>query len=249
MKSIIHILSLGFISLCLATIIQAQTPSPSPAGGTAVAGATNSARTDVYHVYLVHAALGKTADLAESFKSPGPNAPAPGHMIVLQHQEGDSWDYAVIGHFGTKFTVEAAREQMPNAQRDLSDWHSDTIVNGPSWAEFSRALGIGDDAAKTSGSVYVVSTNRAAPGHREQLEKVLGQPADPATDKWVGSVLMQHLEGSPWHYLAIVRYASWQDFAAEKTKTVPASMKKDSGWFQFRDNLALHADTLCSRIQ
>ena len=66
---------------------------------------------------------------------------------------------------------------------------------------------------------------------------------------WVGAILMQHLEGAPWHYLAIIRYASWQDFAAEKIKTVPASMKKDSGWFQFRDNLALHADTLCSRIQ
>ena len=66
------------------------------------------------------------------------------------------------------------------------------------------------------GSVYVISVYRAAPGHRDQLEKSLSQTR--AGDTASGTVLMQHVEGGPWQFLAIVRYNSWQDFAAgEKT--------------------------------
>jgi hypothetical protein len=92
--------------------------------------------------------------------------------------------------------VEAAGTAVPAAVRDLFAWHSDSFVNGPSWAEFTKALGIDEgSASKTAGSVYVVSVYRAAPGHREHLEKALGQatPGDTAT----GNVLMQHLEGGP----------------------------------------------------
>ena len=68
---------------------------------------------------------------------------------------------------------------MPNNRelvRDLNAWHGDTFVNGPAWPEFSKAMGIEEEAAaKTAGSVYVVSVYRAAPGHRDQLQKALSQ--------------------------------------------------------------------------
>jgi hypothetical protein len=247
MKLVARILGTGFLSLCFVTIIHAQTAAPSAASGSSVAGGTNSARTDVYHVHFTHAALGKAADLGDSLKTPPPNpTPQPGHTVILRHQYGDSWDYVAISHYGTKFTVEAARPQVPGAQRDLSDWHNDTIVNGPSWAEFSRALGL-DDAKKTSGAVYVVSFYRAAPGHRDAAEKTLAQPPDPATDKAAGTVLMQHLEGSPWQYLGIVRYNSWQDLATSQANSVPSTSKKDSPWSQMREHVVYHTDTLCDR--
>ena len=84
------------------------------------------------------------------------------------------------------------------------DKHDDTFVNGPSWAEFAKEMGIDGDAAKTAGSVYVVSDYRAAPGHRDALEKMLGEPPNRATDTSSGNVLMAHLEGAPWNFLTIV---------------------------------------------
>src|SRR5207248_5988153 len=88
----------------------------------------------------------------------------------------EDWDYAVIQHLGTKATVEAAGTAVPAAMRDLSAWHTDSFANGPSWPDFTKALGIDEgSAAKTSGAVYVVSVYRAAPGHRELLEKSLSQ--------------------------------------------------------------------------
>jgi hypothetical protein len=251
MKLAARILSISTLSLSLASIVHAQatsSPSPSDKSTSAVAGATNSVRTDVYHVHFAHAALGKSAELGEALKAPGPNAPAPGHMVILRHQYGDSWDFCAISHYGTKFTIEAARQQLADSRRDLSDWHTDTICNGPSWSEFSRALRLDSDAKKTSGAVYVVSYYRAAPGHREEAEKNLATPPDLATDKAAGTVLMQHLEGAAWNYVGIVRYNSWQDLATSEANSVPTTSKKDSPWSQMRESVALHTDTLCDRI-
>jgi len=81
----------------------------------------------------------------------------PGHFVVLLHQAGGAWDYVVITHLGIK-TVETADNPAPPGKRDLSDWHNDTFVNGPSWDEFTQAMGIeGDAAGETAGSVCVVS--------------------------------------------------------------------------------------------
>jgi len=176
-------------------------------GSIAAAQSTPPARTDVYHVHFAKAALGKGAELGEYLKTADPNVPMSAHHIVLRHQDGEDWDYVVIQHLGTKTTVEAAGTAVPAAMRDLSAWHNDTFVNGPSWSEFSKALGIDEGSpTKTAGSVYVVSVYRAAPGHREQLEKSLNQsaPGDTAS----GNVLMQHLEGGPWQFLTVVRYNS-----------------------------------------
>ena len=187
--------------------------------------------------------------MADSLKRPNPQDPMPGHSLVLRHQDGDSWDYAVIQHMGPTATVDAVRPAPSPSVRDLSDWHNDTFVNGPSWAEFTKAMGIDEsaDKSKTTGPVYVVSVYRPAAGHREQLEKMLGAP--PASgDTSVGNVLMQHLEGGPWTFLTIARYDSWQEYGTNQSNSVAATSKGQGGWFQLREHTSFHNDTLTDRI-
>ena len=132
------------------------------------------------------------------------------------------------------------------AMRDLNAWHTDTFVNGPSWPEFSKAMGIAEGTtANTGGSVYVVSVYRAAPGHRDQLEQSLQTPPG---DKSSGNVVMQHLEGGPWHYLTLVRYNSWEDFAASEKTSVANTLKPDGGWLGLRNHSSYHNDTVADRI-
>jgi hypothetical protein len=245
MKSFVRILAVTLITLPSAVFVQAQT-SPMPASSSA---ASPTARTDVYRVFFGKSAAGKAAQMAEMLKMPDPKSPMPGHVLLLRHQEGDSWDYALIEHLGTKATVDAMPFQVPANMRDVTDWHNDTFVNGPSWAEFSRAMGISDDAAKSGGSVYIVSVFRPAPGHRDQLEKMLSAPPSRANgDTSAGNVLMQHLEGSPWTFLTITRYNSWQDVATYETAGAGQTAKNQGGWFQMRDHLAFHTDTLATRV-
>jgi heme-degrading monooxygenase HmoA len=203
--------------------------------------AAPTARTDLYHVHFAKAALGKGA--AEGDYS---TAAMPGHYLVLRHQAGEDWDYAVIEHLGTKTTVDAAGTPAPAAARDLGAWHTDTFVNGPAWPEFARAMGIDESSAgKTAGSVYVVSVYRAAPGHRDELEKMLAQaPADTAS----GNILMQHVEGGPWTYLTIARYNSWEDYATGEKSSVAAMSKNQGPWFALRDHATFHNDTVTDRI-
>jgi hypothetical protein len=205
------------------------------------------ARTDLYHVHFAKAALGKGAELGEYLKTADPNVPMSAHHIVLRHQDGEDWDYAVIQHLGTKTTVEAAGTAVPAAVRDLYAWHTDTFVNGPSWPDFTKALGIDEgSASKSGGSVYVISVYRAAPGHREHLEKSLTQ--NPRNGTSAGTVLMQHVEGGPWTYLTVVRYASWQDFATTEKNGVADTLKPDGGWLGLREYSTYHNDTLTDRI-
>jgi hypothetical protein len=248
MRSIVRILSVSLLSLSAVPLMQAQATTPVTGEKAAPPGGAGT-RTDVYHVHFTKSALGKGAELADWLKTPDLKAPMPGHSLILRHQEGDSWDYVVIQHLGTKATLEAAGNPAPPDKRDLSDWHDDTYVNGPSWAEFTRAMGIdGDSTAKTTGSVYVVSVYRAAPGHRDQLEKMLSEAPSRSADTTAGNVLMQHLEGSPWQYLTIARYNSWQDFATNDSNNVARTKKKEGGWFRLRDHAIFHTDTLADRI-
>jgi len=247
MNSITAILATTSLILSPVAFVQAQGSSKSTASEKA-APAGAGKRTDVYHVHFTKAALGKAAQLGDWLETPDPKAPMPGHFLLLRHQDGDAWDYVVIEHLGTKATVEAAGTAVPPDKRDLSEWHNDTFVNGPSWEEFTRAMGIeGDAAAKNSGSVYVVSVYRPAPGHRELLEKFLSEVPG-ANDTSAGNVLMQHLEGGPWTFLTIARYNSWEDFATGEKTSVAQTAKKDSGWLRLRDHIAFHNDTLTDRI-
>jgi heme-degrading monooxygenase HmoA len=246
MKPITTILAITLLNLLPLTVVDAQGTPKSNEKSAAPAGAGK--RTDVYHVHFTKAALGKAAQLGDWLKTPDPKAPMPDHFIVLRHQDGDAWDYVVITHLGTKATVEAAGTAVPPDKRDLSAWHNDTFVNGPSWEEFTRAMGIdSDSASKSSGSVYSVSYYRPASGHREQLEKALSE-APGANDTSAGNVLMQHLEGGPWTFLTIARYNSWDDFATGEKNSVAQTTKKDSPWSRMRDHTDFHTDTLTDRI-
>ena len=241
MKSLTTIIAITLLSLLPVAVVQAQ---GAPKSAEKIAGAGK--RTDVYHVHFAKAALGKAVQLGDWLKTPDSNNPMPNHFIVLRHQDGDAWDYVVITHLGPNATVEAAGTVVPPDKRDLSAWHNDTFVNGPSWEEFTRAMGIdGDSASKSSGSVYSVSYYRPAPGHREQLEKMLSEAPN---DTSAGNVLMQHLEGSPWTFLSIARYNSWDDFATGEKTNVAQTTKKDSPWSRLRDHTDFHTDTLTDRI-
>jgi hypothetical protein len=249
MKSIITIAAITLFGFLPVTFVHGQT-SPKPAAGAkqaATAGAGK--RTDVYHVHFAKAALGKAVQLGDWLKTPDPNNPMPDHFIVLRHQDGDAWDYVVITHLGPKASVEAAGTAVPPDKRDLGAWHTDTFVNGPSWEEFTKAMGIeADSKSKTTGSVYSVSYYRPAPGHREQLEKMLSELPNAANDTTAGNVLMQHLEGADWTFLAIARYNSWDDFATGEKNSVPQTSKKDGPWNRLRDHADFHTDTLTDRI-
>lgn len=219
-------------------------------GSTSTGSAASSEskmRTDVYHVHFTKAALGKSAQLGDDLKKPDPQDPMSGHTLVLRHQEGDSWDYAVIQHLGTKATVDPTRPAPSPAVRNLSDWHNDTYVSGPSWADFTKAMGIDDNKAKTAGSVYILSVYRPAAGHREDLEKMLSE-SPTAGDPTAGNVVLQHLEGSAWTFLAVARYNSWSDYATSESKNVAETVKGEGGWFRLREHASFHTDTVCDRI-
>jgi hypothetical protein len=110
-------------------------------------------------------------------------------------------------------------------------------------------MGIDSDSkSKTTGSVYSVSYYRPAPGHREQLEKMLGEVPSAPNDTTAGNVLMQHLEGAPWTFLTIARYNAWDDFARGEKNSVAQTTSKDSPWFRLRDHTDFHTDTLTDRI-
>lgn len=193
---------------------------------------------EVYHVHFTKAVPGQAAALGKFLATPDPSAP---NAIVLRHQQGDDWDYAVIAHVGGKATVDAAPAPA-NPGRDLRAWHTDTFVSGPPWAEFAKAMGIaaGD---RTAGSVYTVAVWRAAAGHRDQLEAELKAP--PTSKVPVSQVLMTHLEGGPWQFLTLTRHNSWQDFGADQAATASAG---GEGWAVIRQHSSYHHDTLADRL-
>ncbi len=199
------------------------------------------AATDVYHVHFAKAALGQAKAMEAELSKPDPKAPMPGHFLVLRHQDGDDWDYAVIEHLGKKFTIDPAQYSAPTGPA-IQAWHTDTIVVGPSWDVFTKEMGLGADAAKTSGSVYVLATWRAAPGHRQQLEKLLTAPNGNSKAP-TGDVVLMHLEGGPWNFLTLERYNSWQDYAAYEAAT-----QDGAGWYEVRDHGVWHHDTIATRV-
>jgi hypothetical protein len=236
-----QVYTLLFVLTLGASAAMAQTaPSKAPQA---------SSFTDIYHIHFNKAALGQASALGDSLKVQDAKAPMPGHFMVLRHQEGDDWDYCVIEHLGTKATIDAAAAPLPNpASRNLSAWHTDTFAVGPSWAEFSRLMGVTPETkAGSANSLYVVAVWRAAPGHRDQLQEALKR-TDPVSKVSISSVVMQHVEGGPWNFLAIDRYNSWQDFATDEAANVPKTGTGKDGWSEVRQHGAYHQDTLTDRI-
>jgi hypothetical protein len=243
MKLIIQI----FVALGLAPIAFAQSPSPASSASPSTAGST-SGRTDLYHVHFANAAPGKAKELGEELKKPAPNTPNSDHIVILRHVDGDSWDYCAITHLGTKATVEANRPASSPSVAGLWALHTDTFAAGPSWAEFTKQMGL-DDASKTSASAFVVSMYRPVPGQREALDKFLNEPPDRATDSSVGRVALQHLEGAAWTFVGIQRWNSWADYAKDNVAAIAQTGRgQQGGWFKLRELVSFHTDTLCNRI-
>jgi hypothetical protein len=202
--------------------------------------AAPAAQTDVYHVMFVKATPGQAATLAEDLKPQDSDDPLASHFLLLRHVEGDDWDYCLIQHLGTETTVEAGPVPPTPAGPPARAWHDDTVVQGPAWAEFSRAMGFTDGPA---GSVYVVGVHRAVPGHRDQLLEALEQ-SDPES-KVKGRVTFAHIEGAQWQLFSLDRYDSWPDFAADRT----ANAGITEGWVEVREHSAFHRDTLTERVR
>jgi len=200
--------------------------------------------TDIYHVHFTKAAPAHGSALGEALKKPDASTPMPEHFIVLRHQQGDDWDYCVVQHLGPKATIDVGRTP-PGGGRDLRAWHNDTFVAGPSWPEFVKAMGLGESANASAGSIYVVATWREAPGQRAELEKLLREPQPSKVP--VGRVVLQHMEGAGWNFLAIDRYNSWQDFAADQAESTPPGAGQDT-WSTIRQHSTSHHDTLADRI-
>lgn len=221
--------------------------------GVVVAAATASAQsqpapaaaaTDVYHIHFTKAVPGQAVALGKALMVPDKTAPMPDHFVVLRHQEGDDGDYVVIEHLGPKAEVTAA-PAAPDAARDLRAWHNDTFASGPSWTEFTRQMGLGGSTSAAS-LVYVVGVHRAVPGHREQLAQAMNAPG--AGKIQTGSVVLQHVEGGDWTFMAVTRYNSWQDFATERAEAAAATGTTAGGWGDTRQHSAFHRDTIADRI-
>ncbi|HLW34086.1 MAG TPA: hypothetical protein VKS98_00345 [Chthoniobacterales bacterium] len=237
MKFTIQILA----AIGLAPFAFAQSPSPAATASTA------STRTDLYHVHFANAATGKAKELGEEMKKSSPDASAPGHVVVLRHEDGDSWDYCVITHLGPKATIEANRPAPATNLMAMYAAHTDTFASGPSWTEFAKQMGA-DDASKTKAAAYVVSIYRPAAGQREALDKFLNQPPD-ATDSSAGRVTLQHMEGAAWTFLTVQRWNSWADYGKGNIASIAQmGRNQQGGWYKLRDLIAFHTDTLCDRI-
>lgn len=246
------------IAVATAPVLLAQSPSPSASASSSssssssaaasAAPASSSSRTDLYHVHFANAATGKAQELADELKKQDPKAPMPGHYVVLRHQDGDSWDYCVIEHLGTKFSIEANRATSPLSLSAAYAAHTDTYCAGPAWADFAKQLGL-DDAAKTNTSAYVVSIYRFAAGQRDALDKFLNEPPDRTTDSSAGRVTMQHLEGAAWNFVSVQRWNSWADYGKDQVSSIAQmGRNQQGGWFKLRNLVSYHTDTLCDRI-
>jgi hypothetical protein len=207
--------------------------------------APTGAGTDVYHVHFTKAAPGQAEALGKALMVVDKTAPMPDHFIVLRHQEGDDWDYAVIQHLGPKAEV-AAAPAAPAPGRDLRAGHNDTFASGPAWTEFTRQMGVGESTSAAK-PVYIVGVHRAVPGHREQLEAAVRAPGSSKIQ--TGSIVLQHLEGGDWTFMTITRYNSWQDLASDRAEAAAATGSTAGGWGDIRQHSAFHRDTIADRIK
>jgi hypothetical protein len=213
---------------------------------TGVSAQTAPANTDLYHVHFTKAAPGQAAALGKALVVPDKTSPMPEHFVVLRHQEGDDWDYAVIEHLGAKLELTAAAAGGPDPARGLSAWHNDTYVTGPSWAEFTRQIGLGGSGA--AGAVYILGVHRPVAGHREQLERALNAPAPSSSKVQSGNVLLTHREGSEWTFATITRYNSWGDLANDRAGAAADAPGTAGGWADIREHSAFHRDTIADRV-
>ena len=90
--------------------------------------------------------------------------------------------------------------------------------------------------------LYVIATWRPAPGHRQDLAKAL-TAQDTNSKVPTGHVILVHMEGGPWVFLALDRFNSWQDYATDEAVT-----QDSQGWNDVRNYGVWHHDTLATRV-
>ena len=233
----------------LVNTVYGQGSSPATAAASPAAAAAPAKRAEVYSVTFIHAAAGKASALEDWGKKSGAGSTTAGHQLVLRHEAGSPWDYVAISHVGPKATVEASGNPQGVSLRPLMDWHDDTFVNGPAWAEFAKAMDLDETSGKpkSNDSVYVVSVYRPHNGQEDALDKFLNEPP-PAGDLTAGNIVLQHLEGGAWRFCGISRYKNYQDYATSEAKSVAAAGKSGSTWMQLRDLCSFHNDTIAVNL-
>jgi hypothetical protein len=239
--------------LLLGTAVVAVICSVNALYGQATPGDASSApakRSQVYSVTFLHAAAGKVSAMEDWGKQAGAKSPMPGHVLVLRHEAGSPWDYVAISHIGPKATVDPAGNPQGAALRPLMDWHDDTFVNGPAWAEFAKAMGLDESGKPVSNDdVYVVSVYRPTVGQDDALEKFLSEPPSASGDLAVGTVLLQHLEGGAWRFLSISRYKNYEDYGKSEATAVAEIAKGSGSWYRLRDLVSFHNDTIAVHLR
>jgi hypothetical protein len=223
-------------------------PSPASAGSPAAAAAVGK-RSEVYSVTFIHAAAGKITAL-EDWAKKGSGGPAAGHTLTLRHEAGSPWDYVAIQHIGAKATVDAAGNPQGVALRPLMDWHDDTFVSGPAWAEFAKAMNLDESSGKPKSNedVYVVSVYRPVTGQEDALDKFLNEPPSASGDLAVGAVTLQHLEGGAWRFLSLSRYKNYDEYGKSEATAVAQTGKGGSSWFRLRELTSFHNDTVAATV-
>ena len=94
--------------------------------------------------------------------------PMPDHFVVLRHQEGDDWDYAVIQHLGPKADCRRPRRRPPDPRgpRRLAQRHvrQRSVVGGLHPRDGYRRVG------RRRARLHP-RLSSPVPGHRAQLER------------------------------------------------------------------------------
>lgn len=244
MKKILLGTALLAVICSVNTLYGQASPAASPAAASA-----STKRLEVYSVTFIHPAPGKTNALEDWAKKALASGPMPGHGLVLRHQAGSPWDYVAVQHLGPKATVEAAGDPQGAALRPLMDWHDDSFVNGPAWADFAKAMDLDASSGKpkSKDSVYVVAVYRPVVGQDDALEKFLSEPPA-AGDLTAGTVLLQHLEGGAWRFCTISRYKNYQDYGTSEAASIAQTAKGSGGWYRLRELSSFHNDTIAVHL-
>ncbi len=259
------------LQIACALVVAALAGSPIPAAAQAAkqanppkAMATTGVQ-ELYEAHFVKAAPGKMREMIDAYVNAPADPSASAPPLVLRHVEGDDWDLLVLTPYGkedkmTLAPMSAAEQQWIARTRPLRATHTDTIVVGPAWSETRTALAAQKSDVETAGTagtsgdrnVYIVTTYRALPGHRDQLEQVLTKLAALRPGR---TVTMQHMEGAAWDFVSVTRYASWSDFASDEMTPDMQALRAqgftgpEGPSLALREHMAEHHDTIAVPVE
>jgi hypothetical protein len=150
---------------------------------------------------------------------------------------------------------EAMRRFKERVMADYA-WHADTYASGPPLEVVQRALAIPPNAAQAGspGGLYLIEESVALAGHHDALGRFLDR--DMAAARARGAVKFEHVQGAPWDFLLIFRYASWFEYASAETDPAADDEARKQGFadadaigLEYRTHISAHHDTFATRIQ